>query len=571
MAVSLAQAGAVVAVISYTLYPEALASEMAGEVLAALVWTCQEIAQYGGDASRISVVGHSAGGHLAALALMMLAQQRQQALEAAAVAAAEPEDGGRRQWQQVQQQGRHVQGQEPGSSLQQQRLPAQQQQKQLGSQQSQQQQQQQQYALLQQQQGQHLQRPLLQHHPQQQQQQQQRRRPLWYIPDPLALPQPLLFVGMSSVYDVGLHFEFESMRGVAGISTMARACGGAAMFDAVSPAVLLKQAAAAAAVATRHQVAGPVATAVQPGSISNQQQVLRPVQWPQLPAGAAAAAAASYHFTPAELGSRSLQRFSRQAGGGFAVSPGGDARQQQQQQQQQLHGEVIPIRIGMQQPHAANSNSSTLSNPGAAVAPESNTPSSSSHSTGSTSFGDAATLLRGFSVADAAQLPPFVLMSSCGDHMVPWHEAADMALALQACGVPAKHLIYDRFLHNDFVLDWSPAVVAASGAGSVAAAEAAAERAIAAPAAAAAAAAGGGVSEVSRVAASSSGGDSMPAFAQDLVSIVTGRVQLQFSSSNTAIELAAAADGRSMDAAAAGGSSEFRTGRWFAVQPHSRL
>jgi acetyl esterase/lipase len=559
----------VVAVISYTLYPEALASEMAGEVLAALVWTCQEIAQYGGDASRITVVGHSAGGHLAALAMMMLAQQRQQALAAAAAAAAEAEDGSRRHRQQVQQQGMRSQGQGPSSTLQLQQLPVQQQQQRPISQHPQQQQLQQQHVVLQQQQGQHLQRPLPQHHPQQQQR--RRRRPLWYIPDPRALPQPLLFVGMSSVYDVGLHFEFESMRGVAGISTMARACGGAAMFGAVSPALLLKHAAAAAA-ATRDKAGGSIAAAVQPGSISNQQQLLQPVQWPQLPAGAAAAAAASYNFTPAQLGSRSLQRCSRPGSSGFAVSPGRDARQLQQQQQ--LHGEVIPIRIGMQQPHAASSNSgSTLTNPGAAVAPEPYTPSSSSssHSTGSTSFGDAATLLRGFSAADAAQLPPFVLMSSCGDHMVPWHEAADMALALQACGVPAKHLIYDNFLHNDFVLDWTPAVVAASGAGSVATAEAAAEQVIAAPAAAAAAAAGGGVSEVSRATASSSAGDSMPAFAQDLVSIVTGRVQLQFSSSKGATAQAADTDGRRMDAVTAVSSNGFPMGRWFAVQPHSRL
>eukprot|EP00775_Hariotina_reticulata_P008278 gene8278-8465_t len=61
MATRLAQSGVVVAVISYTLYPEALAGQMAGEVLAALLWTMQHIQSYGGDPSRIHVVGHSAG------------------------------------------------------------------------------------------------------------------------------------------------------------------------------------------------------------------------------------------------------------------------------------------------------------------------------------------------------------------------------------------------------------------------------------------------------------------------------------------------------------------------------
>jgi acetyl esterase/lipase len=550
MAVSLAQAGAVVAVTSYSLYPEALASEMAGEVLAALVWTLKEIGQYGGDAGRISVVGHSAGGHLGALAVMMLAQQRQQALEAAAAAAAGDGQTGCVSGQQ-QQQCKDLRGQAASSCRQQQ--PAQQQQAEADPCQ-----------------------------PQQQQINQQRRRPrqpLWYIPNPLALSQPLLFVGMSSVYDVGLHFEFESMRGVAGISTMARACGGAALFDAVSPAVLLKQAAAAAAAAAgRQQAAGLRPAGAQPGRFSNQQQQLQPVQWPQLPAGAAAAAAAGYSFTPVQLGSRSLQRFSKPGSGGFAVIPGSGSNLPPPQL---LHGEVIPIRSGMQPPPAASTSSSTATSNSSSLcrpaASSGGTPSNgSSEQAGSTSFGDAATLLRGFSLADAAQLPPFVVMSSCSDHMVPWHEAADMTLALQACGVPAKHLIYDSYLHNDFVLDWSPAAVDAGGRG--AAVGAAAELALVVPAAAAAAA-GGGVAEVSRAIASgsvvssnsSSSVYSMPAFAQDLISIVTGRVQLQFSCSKEAAVQAADESGSRSGGAAAGSSSSFRMGRWFAVQPHSRL
>lgn len=33
--------------------------------------------------------------------------------------------------------------------------------------------------------------------------------------------------------------------------------------------------------------------------------------------------------------------------------------------------------------------------------------------------------LRPFPAAAARFLPPFVVMSSCGDHMVPWHEGAE--------------------------------------------------------------------------------------------------------------------------------------------------
>jgi hypothetical protein len=35
--------------------------------------------------------------------------------------------------------------------------------------------------------------------------------------------------------------------------------------------------------------------------------------------------------------------------------------------------------------------------------------------------------------------------------MVPWHEAAAMALALTACGVPVKQLMYNRPAHNRWV------------------------------------------------------------------------------------------------------------------------
>lgn len=52
------------------------------EVSAALSWTLDHVAEYGGDPARVSAVGHSAGGHLVAWALLRRA--------AAAAAAAPP-------------------------------------------------------------------------------------------------------------------------------------------------------------------------------------------------------------------------------------------------------------------------------------------------------------------------------------------------------------------------------------------------------------------------------------------------------------------------------------------------
>jgi acetyl esterase/lipase len=70
MAVRCAQAGIISAVISYTLYPEAKVPTMVGEVEAALDWTLDNISRYGGDPSRIILVGHSAGAQLSALTLI---------------------------------------------------------------------------------------------------------------------------------------------------------------------------------------------------------------------------------------------------------------------------------------------------------------------------------------------------------------------------------------------------------------------------------------------------------------------------------------------------------------------
>lgn len=74
--------------VSYTLYPETTADVMAAEVLRALQWSLGNAAAFGGDPARLAVVGHSAGAHLAALALMLLARLREREAEGPAAAAA---------------------------------------------------------------------------------------------------------------------------------------------------------------------------------------------------------------------------------------------------------------------------------------------------------------------------------------------------------------------------------------------------------------------------------------------------------------------------------------------------
>lgn len=65
-----ARHGATVVVPDYTKSPDATALEMTAQIAQAINWTEENIANYGGDPNRIFITGHSAGGHLAALATM---------------------------------------------------------------------------------------------------------------------------------------------------------------------------------------------------------------------------------------------------------------------------------------------------------------------------------------------------------------------------------------------------------------------------------------------------------------------------------------------------------------------
>jgi acetyl esterase/lipase len=65
-----ASKGVITVIPDYTLSPEVSYDDMARQIVSVIQWTKKNISQYSGNPNSIYITGHSAGGHLGALAVM---------------------------------------------------------------------------------------------------------------------------------------------------------------------------------------------------------------------------------------------------------------------------------------------------------------------------------------------------------------------------------------------------------------------------------------------------------------------------------------------------------------------
>jgi acetyl esterase/lipase len=215
---ALARLGILTYCVTYSLYPDVTLPEPVAEVASALSFAMDDAPKRGGDPSRVALVGHSAGAHLALMALLYKAAAAAGVRAGTAAAARDAKakaaelDGG---WSVVAAAA--------ASSDQQQQ-----------------------------------QRAAKEGEEEVEEEDDEEDTTTTLVDELLLHPairddarMPALFVGAAGMYDAAKHFHFERLRGVHELSTLKRAMGGCERFAAMSPAAILGLAATTAARADR--------------------------------------------------------------------------------------------------------------------------------------------------------------------------------------------------------------------------------------------------------------------------------------------------------------------------------
>ena len=364
MASRLAEEGVVACVATYTLFPDALAPRMWAEVSDAVTFAIDNARRFGGSGDKVTLVGHSAGAHICAMALL----ERCRAAD---------DDARNRQ---SSPGGTPISGSDRGERS-----------------------------------------------------------------DPR---QPRRFVGLCGVYDIAKHYAYEDGRGVALISTMARAMGGRERFDACSPTKAVERGGA-------NYSDAPESDADARASSDASSPPLTPISPPRRVAAASAAWVPMGIMDTDEmvdvdtiLAATNAMSPERRRGGGPAAETLSRNRKPKPERTKPSGPPPTPRtrRGGITGPAPG----SFAGDDAAALAGYLR---DDDDEAGFLSFAarDAST-----GPAPAGRFPPSYLFAGCADVTVPWVESAAFHLALRDAGCASRVLLYLKEPHASFVLGWRP-------------------------------------------------------------------------------------------------------------------
>ena len=302
--------------------------------------------------------------------------------------------------------------------------------------------------------------------------------------------QPRAFVGLCGVYDIDTHYAYEDSRGVALVSTMARAMGGRQGFDRASPLRLVRadpdsvavRFAEAPSLAPRGEdrrrarrdvsASGDETASASAGGVET--DVMRRTDWApmgimdtdeNISVGEIVAQARAARARPATA----TKDFSKTRRAFAATETGDEATRESSRVDESAIGGVGDSGTAERgREDAGRTETETETARLAAFATRRRAPPPGPPA--GAFAGDEAARQAGYvqpgltapsPSAPGARLapgcfPPAYLLAGCADITVPWFESAEFHLALTDAGARSRMLLYLKEPHGSFVLKWHP-------------------------------------------------------------------------------------------------------------------
>lgn len=269
--------------------------------------------------------------------------------------------------------------------------------------------------------------------------------------------QPQKFLGLCGVYDIQTHFDYEDSRGVAQVSTMARAMGGLPNFEKCSPLQIVRNNADTIAAdffdkvknVTTEKVPN-VSSEMTADTLDLETDAMRRTDW--APMGIMDT---DENISIGEIVAESVAKSQ------LALAT---KKQEDEEELKKVESAETEFNASNASPDMATGLVSKTS-ASAVFAQRRNTPPPGP-AVGAFA-GDEAARQAGYTAQSTSSqstsatprpgcFPPSYLFAGCADTTVPWFESAEYHLALTDAGAKSRMLLYLKEPHASFVLGWNP-------------------------------------------------------------------------------------------------------------------